>query len=215
MNFRTRNWGIAAFVAVAAITAVIVWAISNSVTNTGNRKEASLNAQYSNNQNVLSSCIIRIRETAGVTKGQADAFDKIITDAVKGRYDGGTTAQIGQGQLFSAIREAYPNLASLGASFGKVLDVANGCRTDFAGQQTKTLDMLRDFDSWRTGSFTVRTFGGDFPNDNLVARVGTTEARGKDAEKKMWVIILVGDVLKDYNTGKVVPEDPFDTGVKK
>lgn len=211
MDFIRKHWVPIGAAAVVVLVAIIVWSISNGVTNTGNRKESALNAQYSNNQNILSNCIIRIRETAGIAKGQTNALDRIITDAVKGRYGGDTTAKIGQGQLFSAIKEAYPDLNNLGVTFGKVLDITNGCRSDFAGQQSKTLDMLRDFDGWRTGSLTVRTFGGDFPNHNLIARVGIDETHGDDAEKQMWRIILVGDALKDYQTGKVVPEDPFGT----
>jgi hypothetical protein len=74
----------------------------------------------------------------------------------------------------------------------------------------KLLDMLRDYDSWRTGSFTVRTFGGDRPSDNLVAQIGSDRShKGQAALDQMYTIVLVKDAKDAYKTGEVTPEDPF------
>jgi hypothetical protein len=197
--------------AVVIVLVAIILITKNNVTNAGNKKEATLNSQYLDAQNFLSDCEVKTVQAANVATAQVTAFDKVITDAVKGRYSAGSSAQVGNGAFFSAIREAYPDLSSL--AFNKVLDIVNGCRTDYRGKQSELLDRLRDFDSWRTGSLTVRTFGGGFPNDNLKARLGDQVLHGRDAEDKMFVIILTGSALKEYQNGQLDPNTvvPFPT----
>jgi len=90
-------------------------------------------------------------------------------------------------------------------TFQNVLSVVNGCRTDYRAKQSQLLDMLGSFDSWRTGSLKVRLLGGQFPNGNLIARVGDNRFKGKDAEDKMWKIILTGTALSEYNKGTLDP----------
>jgi hypothetical protein len=195
---------------VVLVLAFALFVTKNGIVNTGNTKEVALNAQYQDNQNYLSDCIVRIRESAGIAKGQRDALDTIITDAVQGRYDAGSTAQVGKGAMFSAITEAYPDLSALSGTFDKVLIVVNGCRTDYRGKQTQLLSMLKDFDTWRIGSWTVRTFGGsDFPDDNLQAQIGGDITTGKAALIQMKTIVLVKDATGAYKTGTLTPEDPF------
>ena len=192
--------------AVILVLGLIALLTSNSVTNTGNRKEAALNSQYLNNQNYLSHCITQIREVANVTQAQSDDFIKAMTDAVKGRYDG-RSAQ--PGAMFSAITENYPDLKGLNQAFERMYTVITGCRTDYKNVQSKLLDMLREYDSWRTGSLTVRTFGGDRPSNNLVARIGTTSHTGRDALNQMYTIVLVKDAKTAYQNGELNPETPF------
>jgi hypothetical protein len=199
-------------VGIVAIVVVLLFTLfvtKNGVTNTGNKKEATLNAQYNDNSNYLSDCITRIRESAGVVKGQTAALDQVLTDAIKGRYDQGSSAQVGGGQLFSAIKEAYPDLSAIGTGFDKVLTVVNGCRTDYRDIQTKLQHMIADFDSWRTGSFTVRTFGGGFPNNNLKAAKGDTILHGQAALDQMSTVVLVKEAKQAQTTHEITPEDPF------
>lgn len=198
-----------AICAVLALALIIGLVTKNSVTNTGNRKETGLNAQYLDNQNYLSDCIVRIREAANTTKAESDAFTKAMTDAVKGRYDG-RMAQ--PGAMFSAITENYPDLKGLNQAFQRAFDTMSGCRTDYRGKQSKLLDMLREYDSWRTGSLTVRTLGGDRPSDNLVAQIGNDRSRkGQAALDAMYTIVLVKDAKSAYQNGELTPETPFDT----
>ena len=208
-----KFWWIGA-IALVLVLLVSWFALSNSVTNTGNKHEADLNAQYLDNQNYLSDCITKIRESASIVKGNTAAFDQIMTDAVKGRYDDpNSSAQgaVGRGQLFSALSEQYPDLSGNTQLFDKMLTVAVGCRTDYRGKQSAMASKLQAYDTWRTGSWTARTFASGFPNDNLVATIGTEEYTGKDALKKMRQIILVSDAAKAYETGQLQPEDPFGT----
>jgi hypothetical protein len=194
---------------LAVVLLLVGFLVNNSVTNTGNKKEATLNAQYLDNQNYLSDCITKIREVAGVTKAQSDSFTQAMNDAVKGRYDG-RSAQ--PGAMFSAIVENYPDLTGLNQAFERAYTTIIGCRTDYRNIQSKLLDMLRDYDSWRTGSLTVRTFGGDRPSDNLVAQIGSDRSRkGQAALDQMYTIVLVKDAKKAYEEGELTPEDPFGT----
>jgi hypothetical protein len=194
---------------VAAIIAITLFAVNNGVTNKGNVKQTALNAQYEKNINYLSDCIVRIREAAGITQGQTEALDQIITNAVKGRYEEGSSAQVGGGQLFSAITEAYPDLSGLSASFDRVLTIATGCRFDYRDEQTSLQSRIADFDSWRLGSWVARTFGGEYPTDNLIARKGDDVLTGDQALVQMRNVVVVGDASKAYETGELKAEDPF------
>jgi hypothetical protein len=209
-----RPLGRGAIIAIGGIATLLVlgligFLVSNSVTNTGNQKEATLNAQYLDNQNYLSDCITKIREVAGVTKAQSESFTKAMNDAVKGRYDGRSAEP---GAMFSAIVENYPDLSGLNQAFERAHTTIIGCRTDYRNIQSKLLDMLRDYDSWRTGSLTVRTFGGDRPSDNLVAQIGSDRSRkGQAALDQMYTIVTVKEAKDAYNNGELKPEDPFGT----
>lgn len=203
-----------AMIVAAALVIVggfVLFLVNNGVTNNGNKQEAGLNTQYLDNQNYLSDCITKIRETANVTTAEAEKFEEVMVEVIKGRYEGETSAQPGSGALFSAIVEQYPDLSDLNKAFERVYTVIVGCRSDYRGKQSQLLDKLRTYDSWRTGSWTVRTFGGEFPSDNLEARVGTSVNRGQDARDQMYTIVLIKDSVDAYNTGVLVPEDPFAT----
>lgn len=205
-----RAWWIGGAIAVVVLALIAVAVLNNGVTNTGNKKEARLNAQYNDNFNYLSDCVVRIRESAGVVRGQTAALDQVFTDAVKGRYEGDSRAQPGgSAALFSAMVEAYPDLSSLSGGFDRVLTVVNGCRTDYRDMQTKMQRMIADFESWRTGSFFVRTFGGEFPNDNLKAKRGARLLRGEAALVQMESVVVVSDARRAQETGEIETEDPF------
>lgn len=212
------GWLIAAGALVVIVSIGIVWwSIGNNVTNAGNKKENRINAVYQDGQNYLSDCEVKTAQVANITEAQSAKFKEIIGEAVSGRYDKGSTAQVGDSHaLFSAISEAYPDLSSL--TFDKVIDVVRGCRTDYRDKQSQLQDVVRDFKSWRTGSWTVRHFGGDFPNDNLEARAGTNPKTGrpyvltgKEALDLMSQVITGGTVSTEYQTGQLNTTNPFNT----
>lgn len=207
-----KYWFIAAALAVVLVFLFVWWLIGNGVTNSGNKQEQALNAQYNVNIGDLSTCIQKIEETAGVAKGQAAAVDGILLDAVKGRYDTpGSTAHVGGGKFFSAISEAYPDLTQVSATYQQVLTIINGCRSDYQGDQAKLQDEIASFEKWRTGSWTVRHFGGGFPNANLIARKGNTVLHGRAALDQMRVMVVLAEANTDYNTGQQQVVDPFAT----
>jgi hypothetical protein len=199
-------------VLVIAIVAIVVnWGVGNNATNLGKQKQQELNAQYLNNQNFLSDCILKVNGVANVAITNADKTNEILTNAMKGRYDGDTSAQPGSGALFSAISEAYPNLQDVNGQFEKVSTVLVGCRTDYRDQQTLLLSKLENFDKWRKGSRIARSKAGKFPDEDLIARVGKKKYTGEEALDKMYEIVLVEDTIDAYETGTIPPgsANPF------
>lgn len=198
-------------VVLVAVVGLIIFLTDNSVTNDGNRREAGLNAQYLDNQNILSDCTLKIREMANVSKAQSDAFMKAMEDTVKGRYDGREADD--PGKMFSVIVEDYPELDGLTKAYERVHDTIMSCRTDYTKIQTKLLDMLREYEVWRTGTLKVRMFGsGQFPSQNLVAQIGSDRSRkGQEALDQMHTIVTVEDAREATESGNIEPEMSFNT----
>jgi hypothetical protein len=130
---------------------------------------------------------------------------------VKGRYDQNgltpaTPGQPGGSQLISALVEAYPDLQGLNA-FDRILDTISSGRAEYKNRQTALLDKLRAYDKWRSSGILnhvlVSVLG--FPSDHLVARVGAQSSTGKDAENRMYVIVLPSDAQQAYTTGTLEP----------
>lgn len=206
-----NNKGLVGIVFVATALLVGLWAVvkHNSIVNEGNKQQATLNAQYVDNQNILSDCVVKIRESANVTKAQAATFERVMVETIKGRYLEGSTAQPGSGALFSAIVEQYPDLKGLNDSFARVYDTIIDCRDSYKGTQSKLLDMLGSFERWYEGSFTVRALGGKYPSNKLVARFDGQRLTGQAAFEKMYDIVLVKDADEAYKTGELEALDPL------
>lgn len=192
-------------IAAIAIAFFGLYAYANGVRNTAIQKEEALSAQYQDNQNELSAMVSTFYETLGIADRKSEQLDRILTDAIKGRYDEGSTAAPGGGQLFSAIREAYPDLGGL-SIYDKVLVQLQGDRTNFKKVQSKFLDQLRDYDTWRAMGF-VRSWalGKDFPSDHLVARIGTKKLTRMAAHEQMELIVLAPDTIKAFDSGTMAP----------
>lgn len=208
-------WGLVAGGAIVALIVVLIFAvfIPQSVTSEGNQMEAKLGATYANGANYLSACVVKTEQSVGLVNANTDALDKILKDAIAGRYD--TESQAGSAKLFSAIVEAYPNLSGLDATFQNVLATINGCRDDYKNMQSVVLDNVREFNAWRTGSWRVRTFGGsDFPNDNLIINLPGLHLTGSAALAKMSAPIVDAGTSGAYDTGLLTGGDPFATPTK-
>jgi hypothetical protein len=200
------KFGIGKLIGIGIVVAVILGGIGlynkfNALQMQGVDYETQLNAQYLDNQNELSAYKSTIYEQAGIANLKSDKLDQIITDAVKGRYEGKTSAQVGQGQLFSAITEAYPNL-DLNVYDKIVEQIAKG-REGYKNKQTKLLGMLQTYDKWRSsGIIQSRLISlAGFPSNTLEARIGTSVKRGADARDQMYLIVLTSDTKKAYETG--------------
>src|SRR5579884_1282735 len=111
--------------------------------------ETALSAQYLDNQNELSSYISTINETLGVADRASAKANGIIVNAIKGRYQNGSSAKPTGGAFFSAIKEAYPDIHWTTALYAKVQDAVIAGRQAYKDKQSKLLDMLRNYDSWR------------------------------------------------------------------
>lgn len=198
----------------AAIVVVLIFLvgflINNSVTNNGNKKQEDLIAYYNDTENVLSDCLKKTKQSIGLTQAQTDALDRVITDAVRGRYTEGSTAVPGEGNpLFSAIVEQYPDTAGLSKSFQDVLVVINGCRSDFRDSQAKLQANVAAFNKWRTGSLTVRTFGGEYPTNALEINFKDGTLNGKAALAQMRKLVVVSEARSGRDSNVIENDDPF------
>jgi hypothetical protein len=193
-------------VAVIVLALFGVYSKYNSLQMTAADYETQLNAQYLDNQNELSTYISKFYESVGIANLKSDKMDQILTDAVKGRYEGNSSAKVGGGQMFSSIKEAYPNLDM--SQYDRILDLISAGRDAYKQKQSKLIDMLRGFDKWRVGSGAVNKLligWMHIPDDELQARIGKTVTRGRDAEDQMWTIVTTSSTQKAYDTGTMDP----------
>jgi hypothetical protein len=179
----------------------------SSLQQTGADWETQLNAQYVSNQNELSTYISKFYEEVGIANLKSDKMDQILSDAVKGRYDGKmSSAQVGQGSMFSAIKEAYPNIDM--SQYDRIMDLISSGRDAYKDKQNKLIDMLRGFDKWRISGPLQKMFIGwmGLPDNELVARIGQNKPmRGQDAEDAMWTIVTTKSTQDAYQTGTMDP----------
>ncbi len=201
-------WAIAG--SAVLLVLLVLFLISNGVTNDGKKKQQDLIVLYNDTSNVLSDCLVKTKSAVGLTNAQTEALDKVIIDAVKGRYTEGGSAQPGRGQLFSAISEAYPDTSALSATFDKVLIIITGCRSNFKDSQAALQRGLARFNQWRSGSLTVRTFGGKFPDDELKIKVAGNSVTSEDALDQMGEMVIVAEASTARDTGVLTNDNPFE-----
>lgn len=179
-----------------------VYTVFDGIQREGVALETDLTRQYQVNQNELSSYISGFYEQLGIADRKSDKLDKIISDAVKGRYEGKTSAQPGQGTLFSAIVEAYPDLGGLDI-YDKIVAYIQVKREAYKNAQDKLLQQLSDYSKWRNSGLVqkqlIRIAG--FPSDVLRAQVGQGYVTGQAALDKMYIIVLTSETIKAYETG--------------
>lgn len=186
--------------AALVIGALMLWGTVNSIRNEAVAREVQLSAQYRKNQNHLSAFISEFKETVGIADRKTDQLDRVLVDAVSGRYgeEGFGTG----GVVVKAIREAYPRLDGLDI-YDKVIDTIRAGRSDFKNEQDVLLDQIRSYDEWRKkGIIRSWALSGYAPSNNLVARVGNNQVlTGQAAYDKMSEIILIDDANKAYQSG--------------
>lgn len=179
----------------------------NEARNSGIAYERQLSVQCLDNQNYLSAYVSGFYEQVSVAQAQSDVLDSILLDAVKGRYDKGGFAV--DSPMFAVIAEAYPEagVAELMANWGKIQDYISAGREGYRATQSKLLDQLRTYDTWRrTGIFkstVVRMLG--FPSNDLEARVGEMIFTGEAARNKMYQIVLTSEAIEAYEKGIMEP----------
>jgi hypothetical protein len=203
----------AIFVGLILIFSTFGWL--NGMQKASVEREVRLSRQYESLKTGLDAFLTTAREQAGVTKAQTAAFDKIMLDAVQGRYQGKeggpTAAQPGGGTLFSAIIEAYPNLDTLNSSFTRILDTISSGRTAFANNQQKLQDQLREYDQWRKSglihSWAVAHITG-VPTTNLVV-VNDSRKTGQAAYDVMAKVITSSLTGQSFESGKLESQDFF------
>lgn len=201
--------GFLAVVIVFVLIAGLLYGKFNSLNKEGVRQEQALSAQYQDNQNELSATTLKIKETLGVADAKSAALDKVLTDAVVGRYSQGssaTDATAGNAKMFSAVVEAYPDLSGL-STYDKVIDAINSGREAYKNKQSQLLDMARSYKTWlKSGLINKQLIAiSGFPSDDLTARVGPNVTRGQTALDQIETIILDEDTVNAYTTGQQGP----------
>jgi len=195
-------------VSVLLFVSTSMYGCANSLRSEGVRHESGLSAQYQSGQNYLSAYVSGFYEQIGVANLKSDNMDKILLDAVKGRYDGKTNAAPDQKAMFSAMVEAYPNLSSLDV-YDKIMNYVASNREGFRNIQEKLLDMLRSYDNWRQDGVVQTRFVEyvlGFPTTRLEARItGEPTLTGPTALAKMREIVLTGAAVDAFKTGKMAP----------
>lgn len=197
---------LAGFFGVVLLLGAITYAKFNSINNKAVDLETQLSAQYLDNQNYLSAFISGFYEQFDVAEAKADKLNVILADAVKGRYEEGSTAQPVGGQFISAVVESYPDLSGLD-SYDKVIDYVAAGREGYRQQQSKLLDMLRSFDRWRETGLIHRQLVkvAGVPDDRLRAQIGDDVVTGQAALDRMYTIVLASEAKQAYETGELAP----------
>lgn len=206
-------------VAIGVLVVVVVVALSIFGTyqgniSKGNQLESQLSASYANGANSLSSCVVKTAQTTGAAEAEADAVGKVLTDVISGRKYTKPDGSTNQKALINAlmVTEAYPDTTELQKTFQQAMAIINGCRDDYRNQQAVVQAGVSQFNSWRTGSWGVRTFGGSsFPNEHLYVTVGGQTLTGQAAFDKIGVPIVDTVTDETYKKGTFKVTNPFDT----
>ena len=195
----------AAVLILFVLTGAGLYGWVNGLRSTSVGYETGLNAQYLDNQNYLSAYISGFYEQLGVANLKSEKMDKILMDAVKGRY--GEKGFSSQGAFFSAVAEAYPDIKGLNI-YDKIVDYVSAKREGYRAIQSKLLDVLRSYDYWRQDgiiqSWVVETWLG-VPTGRLEARLDGKVSRGKEAREQMYVIVLADQAADAYKSGRMAP----------
>ncbi|MDR0405324.1 MAG: hypothetical protein LBH54_00875 [Clostridiales bacterium] len=197
------NWlWIIIFAGGPLVLALGVFQAVVKLTNTGKRLETNLNTAYLEAQNYLSHSIMLIRETLQINLREAETLERALAEAITGRYKNAASKDA----VFNILHESYPDMSAFSASFSRIDAAVQNSRAAFAQMQSKLLQELNAFEQWRTGTFLSRILmKNNFPDGDLVARIGTARYTGKQALEKMYQIIQTGEGLAAYHQGTHEP----------
>jgi len=194
--------------AVVLFIGISVIGTYTSVRNEGRSQELAMTAHWKNTQSRYGQFRLGMADKLAIAREKRDAINKILVDAVAGRYDkANQPGTVDQQAVFSAIVEAYPDTKGLDIFDGLLKDIQAG-REAFAKDQETMADMVRSYNSWRTtGSFLHPTFvnWAGFPSPTLEARVGDKVYTGQEALDKMSKVIVGQDTGEIFDTGNDKP----------
>ncbi len=184
---------------------ISVYTTINSEYNAGMTMETQLSEQYQKNQNQLDVTTKKIIESVGVANLKSQKMSQIISDAVKGRYEGKMEPGTG-GAMFSAIKEAYPELDL--KIYDKIVDLINAEREAFKNQQDLLLSKLQTYKEWKSTGVIRQWFVTKyFPSTNLEARIGTKVYTGAAALEQIQLIVTSQGTDDAFTSGKQGPID--------
>lgn len=206
-----KSYIIIGVIAVVLIIATMsLYGTFNSVQKGSVQRESRLSAQYLDNQNELSTYIVKVKEQLQIANLKTDKLDKVLSDAIQGRYGEASSAKpFGQGNaMFSAMVEAYPQLGNLDI-YDKIADTISAGREAFKNKQSALLDQLREYDTWRNSGIVHSWLTGlaGVPSSHLVARIGNQSVTGAAAERQMYQIVTTADASQAFKSGEQAPLD--------
>ncbi len=198
--------GIALALLIAIVSAINTY---TTVRNEGRSRETALTHKYNSMQASYGQWRLGVIDQLGIAREKSEAMDKILTNAIEGRYNKKGAPDVDSGKLFSAIKEAYPDLSGLDI-YDRILVYVQQGRERFTQEQGQMQTMIQEYNTWRsTGSFLHPTFAGWlFPSDMLKAQIGNTTYTGEEALEKMARPIVGSDTTQIFDTGTDVPVVP-------
>lgn len=146
-----------------------------SAYNTGNRLERTIEATFTDNQNVLAQYSNRIGEAAQIPAMQRDDLAEVVERALEARFgDEGSQA------MFQWIQEQNPQIDS--SVYTELQRIINAGREDFRVAQTRLIDQKRVYET-ALGSFWQGTWLriAGYPQTDLDQFVVVTNARTNEA----------------------------------
>lgn len=182
------------------------WGIGTyvDVRNTGRSQELALTRQWKTMIANYGQWRLGMADKLTIAREKRDAINKILVDAVTGRYDKpGQEGTVNTQAVFSAIKEAYPDLSGLGI-FDEVLKDIQAGRERFAREQAQMADQVRSYNDWcTTGSLLHPTFvrWAGFPSGILEAQIGNKVYHGREALDKMSQVIVGSDTNQIFDSG--------------
>lgn len=142
MKAETKKWAVIIGVPVAILATIVMVIVGSYVSayNTGNRLEKTIEAQWTDNTNVLSSYHTKIEEAVQVPEMYKNDFKEVVVGALEGRYgDGGSKA------TFQWIKEHNIDFDS--ALYTKIQQMIESGRNEFKNSQSKLIDKKRVYET--------------------------------------------------------------------
>jgi hypothetical protein len=177
---------VGAGLATVIVVMLIMFGMSYvSYNNLGAAMDAQVKAEWTNNQNILSSYTLKVKEAAHVPDKYQAALKDIVSSTFHGRYgDNGSQATV------QWIREN--NIQFDASMYKQIQQIIESGRNDFKISQTKLIDLKRQYEVEQNSvwsGFWLRMTG--YPKVPLsqytvVIEAGTTEKfkTGVDQEVK-------------------------------
>lgn len=189
---------------VVVLVLLIIYIVHRvNISSEGASRESDLSTQYNKGAITLSQCVQTVNKMANVASANADAFDKVIKDAVAGNGAFHTNASKSVGGLVPILVQSYPDLAGQTELYNKVANQIVQCEGDFRSAQTFVQDNVRTFNSWRNNGWNQMFGSGNFPDENLYVDIPGAGPRlhGQDALDKIEQPIVDTVTSKSYGTG--------------
>lgn len=207
------KWKIWAWILTPVILLGLVGAAYVGTMLHGTNVEIELGGRFQANQDVLSTCNLKVKEQVQVTSEQTRQFAEAMDRAIQGRYDGKAAPAAGGGQLFSAIVEEYPDLKGMKEPFDRLAGHMAECRERFSTAQRALIDQRVAYDKFRRSLFVrvFSNFGLEFPSHDLTAKIGPKEYYAQDAYNHIKTILQEQQSVKDFEDKVIEVPQHFGT----